>query len=353
MATRPPIAAVTAPIPAAFSHVHGPVRPRLRGEPHVERARARIHAAIGRPVTTSTSEIPAPAAAPPSERPRLQPAQQPARRAPARAPPGCPIPTPSPASPSTRWRLRKSSARSSWEAVKYCWASTGAGSIRPLRGRSRKVAAAAAATATTKASGSRERPIPRHCRSLQMRIALLSDVHGNLPAFEAVLGDVDDESRRGGLVPRRPRRLRRPAGRVRGSSRGSAATCRLAGNHDLVVTGEIPISDFSASAAAAARWTQRDDRRGHDGVPERPRARRTPTREPALYHASPRDPVWEYVLSTWQADECIDVMDARVARRRPLARGALVPPRRRRARVGRHGGRRRAELDLSDGRAGW
>ena len=29
-----------------------------------------------------------------------------------------------------------------------------------------------------------------------------------------------------------------------------------------------------------------------------------------LYHASPRDPVWEYVLSTAQADECIDVMDA-------------------------------------------
>ena len=36
-------------------------------------------------------------------------------------------------------------------------------------------------------------------------------------------------------------------------------------------------------------------------------------REPALYHASPRDPVWEYVLSTWQADECMDLMDGRVA----------------------------------------
>jgi diadenosine tetraphosphatase ApaH/serine/threonine PP2A family protein phosphatase len=37
-----------------------------------------------------------------------------------------------------------------------------------------------------------------------------------------------------------------------------------------------------------------------------------PGREPALYHASPRDPVWEYVLSTWQADECMDLMDGRV-----------------------------------------
>ena len=32
----------------------------------------------------------------------------------------------------------------------------------------------------------------------------------------------------------------------------------------------------------------------------------------ALYHGSPRDPVWEYVLSGWQADECLDVAAGRV-----------------------------------------
>jgi len=79
-----------------------------------------------------------------------------------------------------------------------------------------------------------------------------------------------------------------------------------------VVTGDIPISDFSASAATAARWTQ-------ETIAEETMAflkglePADPGREPALYHASPRDPVWEYVLSTWQADECLDVMDARVA----------------------------------------
>ena len=95
-----------------------------------------------------------------------------------------------------------------------------------------------------------------------MRIALLSDVHGNLPAFEAVLADVDSESVEeiwclGDLVG-----LRRRARRLRASWPASAATCRLAGNHDLVVTGEIPIADFSASAAAAARWTQETIARG-------------------------------------------------------------------------------------------
>jgi len=143
-----------------------------------------------------------------------------------------------------------------------------------------------------------------------MRIALLSDVHGNLPAFEAVLGDVDEQTVEevwclGDLVgygaePDACVQLAR-----------DRCDLSLAGNHDLVVTGEIPISDFSPSAAAAARWTQEtigeetmSYLKGLDPADAE--------REPALYHASPRDPVWEYVLSTWQADECLDLMDARV-----------------------------------------
>lgn len=144
-----------------------------------------------------------------------------------------------------------------------------------------------------------------------MLIALLSDVHGNRPAFEAVLDDVDSEGAEeiwclGDLVgygaePDDCVALAR-----------ERCNLSLAGNHDLVVTGEIPISDFSRDAAAAARWTQENIAedtmaylRGLEPA--------DPAREPALYHASPRDPVWEYVLSTWQADECMDLMDARVA----------------------------------------
>ena len=134
--------------------------------------------------------MPAPAAAPPSSgrRPRRSSRRRGGRQA-SRA--SVPTDTPSDARPSSRWRPRKSSARSSWKAVKYASASTGTGSISPVRGRRRKVAPAAAAAATRIASGSRERPIPRHCRRPPMRIALLSDVHGNLPAFEAVLADIE------------------------------------------------------------------------------------------------------------------------------------------------------------------
>jgi diadenosine tetraphosphatase ApaH/serine/threonine PP2A family protein phosphatase len=143
-----------------------------------------------------------------------------------------------------------------------------------------------------------------------MRIALLSDVHGNLPAFEAVLADIESAGAEqlwclGDLVGYGAQ----PDDFV--ALARERCTLSLAGNHDLVVTGEIPISDFSSSAAAAARWTQ-------EVISEeslsflRGLAASEPTREPGLFHGSPRDPVWEYVLSSWQADECMDLMDARV-----------------------------------------
>jgi predicted phosphodiesterase len=143
-----------------------------------------------------------------------------------------------------------------------------------------------------------------------MRIALLSDVHGNLPAFQAVLADVDAQAPDeiwclGDLVGYGAQ----PDGCVE-LARDRCDLC-LAGNHDLVVTGEIPITDFSSSAAAAARWTQETIREETMAF-LKGLAPADADREPALYHASPRDPVWEYVLSTWQADECIDLMEARV-----------------------------------------
>jgi len=144
-----------------------------------------------------------------------------------------------------------------------------------------------------------------------MRIALLSDVHGNLPAFEAVLGDVEDESVDevwclGDLVGYGAE----PDGCVELAR--DRCDLSLAGNHDLVVTGEIPIEDFSSSAAAAARWTKETiGEQSLDYLKGLQPA--DPAREPALFHASPRDPVWEYVLSTWQAEECLELMDARVA----------------------------------------
>jgi predicted phosphodiesterase len=143
-----------------------------------------------------------------------------------------------------------------------------------------------------------------------MRIAMLSDVHGNLPAFEAVLADVDSTEPEeiwclGDLVGYGAQ----PDACVE-LARERCDLC-LAGNHDLVVTGEIDIADFSSSAAAAARWTR--ETIGAESLAFLRALRPAePGRVIGLYHASPRDPVWEYVLSTWQADECMDLMEPRV-----------------------------------------
>jgi diadenosine tetraphosphatase ApaH/serine/threonine PP2A family protein phosphatase len=76
---------------------------------------------------------------------------------------------------------------------------------------------------------------------------------------------------------------------------GRADVC-LVGNHDLVVLGELAVSDFNDDAAAAAVWTS-------EVLTEEARTFLAGLKPLAhldaadLYHASARDPVWEYVLT--------------------------------------------------------
>jgi len=81
---------------------------------------------------------------------------------------------------------------------------------------------------------------------------------------------------------------------------GRADIC-LIGNHDLVALGRLDVADFNEEAAAAALWTR-------DELEEQWRSFLL-TLEPSaaadgveLFHASPRDPVWEYVLSVEELD---------------------------------------------------
>ncbi len=134
-----------------------------------------------------------------------------------------------------------------------------------------------------------------------MRTAVLSDVHSNLHALEAVLADVDkggfDEIWCLGDVVGYGPRPNECAALVR-----ERASLCLAGNHDLVVLGKIPMILFADDAGVAARWTQsvlEDDARTFLQTLE-PLARRPGVE---LFHASPRDPVWDYVLSEDAARE--------------------------------------------------
>ena len=70
----------------------------------------------------------------------------------------------------------------------------------------------------------------------------------------------------------------------------------LVGNHDLVVLGELTVSDFNDEAAAAALWTAEVLTPASRTFLEH----LSPTAEldgVDLFHASARDPIWEYVLT--------------------------------------------------------
>jgi len=142
-------------------------------------------------------------------------------------------------------------------------------------------------------------------------VALVSDIHGNRHAFEAVLAAARDAGAEqiwclGDLVGYGAD----PDACVELAAEHCALT--LAGNHDLAVTGALSLADFSRGAAVAARWTQEAiDPANRDWL-----ARLLPAGEAAgygLYHASPRDPVWEYVLSALAAELCLDASAQRVS----------------------------------------
>ncbi len=143
-----------------------------------------------------------------------------------------------------------------------------------------------------------------------MRVAVLSDIHANQPALEAVLGAIDAAGVEElwclgdvvgyGAQPDACTEL----------VRERCDLC-LAGNHDLAVLGGLDVSSFSETAAAAVEWTL-------DHVAEgtleflrslEPAGSRE---EVGLFHASPRDPIWEYVLSTDQAEGGLDAQQERI-----------------------------------------
>jgi diadenosine tetraphosphatase ApaH/serine/threonine PP2A family protein phosphatase len=144
-----------------------------------------------------------------------------------------------------------------------------------------------------------------------LRLAILSDIHSNLPALEAVLGEIEaagvEQAWCLGDVVGYGAQPNECAELVR-----ERCSICLVGNHDLAALDELDISTFSPAAAAAVRWTREvmsdpttEFLRGLDPADE--------GREVALYHASPRDPVWEYVLWPDQAAECIRVQASRVS----------------------------------------
>jgi diadenosine tetraphosphatase ApaH/serine/threonine PP2A family protein phosphatase len=141
-----------------------------------------------------------------------------------------------------------------------------------------------------------------------MRVAVVSDIHSNLHALEAVLEAVDAESLDelwclGDLVGYGPR-----PNECCALIAERADVC-LAGNHDLAISGTLDLEEFHGDAAQAARWNRDALTPESEGI--------LAGLEPqgsahgvALYHGSARDPVWEYVLSDDVALATLEIADS-------------------------------------------
>jgi len=141
-----------------------------------------------------------------------------------------------------------------------------------------------------------------------MRIALLADIHANLTALQTVL---DDAVRRGvdggawvagdtvGYGPDPDECIRAVA---------DLGAIAVAGNHDLAACGRISTEDFNPLAATAMEWTVRqlsaDSKTWLSALPLK--VAKPPF---TLVHGSPRDPIWEYLLTVEAAEENLHYFD--------------------------------------------
>lgn len=131
-----------------------------------------------------------------------------------------------------------------------------------------------------------------------MRVLVISDIHANLAAFESVLADAANQWDiiwfLGDLIgygpdPNECVSLLREQRHV-----------ALSGNHDWAVLNKLDIEGFNHEARTAIQWTQAtvtdetlEFLRSLDAMT---------TEEPfTLAHASPRQPVWEYILDAYTA----------------------------------------------------
>jgi predicted phosphodiesterase len=139
-----------------------------------------------------------------------------------------------------------------------------------------------------------------------MRILVLSDIHANLTALEAVLadaGEIDAAWCLGDLVGYGPD----PNECIQVVLKLPNLLCIL-GNHDAAALHQIDTDSFNPEARMAIEWTQDTLEDGSrmflSGLPEK-----ISHDSVTLTHGSPRHPVWEYLLDIRTATHNFDYFD--------------------------------------------
>lgn len=141
-----------------------------------------------------------------------------------------------------------------------------------------------------------------------MHLAVLSDIHANLAALDAVRDDLPDVEELwvlGDIVGYGPQpneviaRLQEMGARS------------VMGNHDGAAIGDVDIGWFNPDAAKAIRWTAEVvDPNARAYLAALPEVRREG--ELTAVHGSPRDPTWEYITDTAVAGANLASFDTRL-----------------------------------------
>jgi predicted phosphodiesterase len=132
-----------------------------------------------------------------------------------------------------------------------------------------------------------------------MRILVMSDIHANATALDAVLkdaGSVDETWCLGDLVGYGP-----DPNLVLEMMRDIPSLTCILGNHDVAVLGRIPFEAFNGDARRTLEYHERvltaDNMNFLHSLSSNLKVRE----DASLVHGSPRDSVWEYILNTLSA----------------------------------------------------
>jgi predicted phosphodiesterase len=127
-----------------------------------------------------------------------------------------------------------------------------------------------------------------------MRYLIISDIHSNLAAFQAVVDDAEGKYDKvwclGDVVGYGPN----PNECI--ELLGSLDHLGIAGNHDWAVLGKLDVDDFNPDARHVSLWTRNElTESNHEFLKSLPVAL-IQEEQFTLVHGSPRHPIWEYIL---------------------------------------------------------
>jgi len=142
-----------------------------------------------------------------------------------------------------------------------------------------------------------------------MRIAIVSDIHANFVALETVLsaiGSVDQLWNMGDTIGYGPRPNQCMA------AMSEHTTVMIAGNHDLACIDRVDLSDFNADARLANIWNGQQLASEHRATLALLPPITAVDERFMVVHGSPREPVWEYLLTRDQARDNFELFEQQV-----------------------------------------